>query len=93
MGPTAIRQRQASSCPRAAVAGPRGTASGPGAVERAALRIRRRAFAFLVVRPEATKTQVKRIQDWLMSHARELMAGVALFAGAYMVISGLVRLS
>ena len=50
-------------------------------------------FAFLVVRPEATKTRVKRVQDWLMSHARELMAGVALFAGAYMVISGLVRLS
>jgi hypothetical protein len=50
-------------------------------------------FVFLVVRPEATKTQVKRVQDWLMSHARELMAGVALFAGAYMVISGLIRLS
>ena len=50
-------------------------------------------FVFLVVRPEATKTRVKRVQDWLMSHARELMAGVALFAGAYMVISGLVRLS
>jgi len=38
-------------------------------------------FLFLVVRPEATKTQVKRVQDWLMSHARVLMAGVALFAG------------
>jgi hypothetical protein len=50
-------------------------------------------FLFLVVRPEATKTRVKRAQDWLMSHARELMAGVALFAGAYMVISGLVRLT
>ena len=50
-------------------------------------------FLFLVVRPEATKTQVKRVQDWLMSHARELMAGVALFAGGYMVISGLVRLT
>jgi hypothetical protein len=50
-------------------------------------------FVFLVVRPEATKAQVRRAQDWLMSHARELMAGVALFAGAYMVISGLVRLS
>jgi hypothetical protein len=50
-------------------------------------------FVFLVVRPEATKTQVKRVQDWLMSHARELMAGVALFAGGYMVISGLVRLT
>ena len=49
-------------------------------------------FVFLVVRPEATKTQVKRAQGWLMSHARQLMAGVALFAGGYMVISGLVRL-
>jgi hypothetical protein len=50
-------------------------------------------FVLLVVRPEATKTRVKRVQDWLMGHARELMAGVALFAGGYMVISGLVRLS
>jgi hypothetical protein len=49
-------------------------------------------FAFLVTRPEATKTQLKRAQDWLMSHARQLMAAVALFAGGYMVISGLVRL-
>jgi Sap, sulfolipid-1-addressing protein len=49
-------------------------------------------FVFLVVRPEATKAQVKRVQDWLMSHARELMAGVAMFAGAYMAISGLIRL-
>ena len=50
-------------------------------------------FVFLVVRPEATKAQVKRVQDWLMSHAPQLMAGVALFAGGYMVISGLIRLS
>ena len=28
-------------------------------------------FVFLVVRPEATKAQVKRAQDWLMSHARD----------------------
>lgn len=27
-----------------------------------------------------------------MSHARQLMAGVALFVGAYMVISSLTRL-
>ncbi len=27
-----------------------------------------------------------------MSHARQLMAAAALFVGAYMVISGLVRL-
>jgi hypothetical protein len=49
-------------------------------------------FAFLEFRPEGTKTQLQRFQDWLTSHARQLMAGVALFAGLYMAISGLVRL-
>jgi hypothetical protein len=49
-------------------------------------------FAFLVARPEATRVRLQRSQDWLMSHARQLMAGVALFVGAYMVVSGLVRL-
>jgi hypothetical protein len=49
-------------------------------------------FVFLVARPEATKAQLKRAQDWLMSHAQQLIAAVALFAGGYMVISGLVRL-
>jgi hypothetical protein len=49
-------------------------------------------FAFLVARPQATKAQLKHAQEWLMSHARQLMAAVALFAGGYMVISGLVRL-
>lgn len=49
-------------------------------------------FVFLVVKPEATKTQLERAQDWLISHARQLMAAVALFAGGYMAISGLARL-
>jgi hypothetical protein len=49
-------------------------------------------FAFLELRPEGTKVQLKRAQDWLTAHARELMAGVAIFAGLYMAISGLVRL-
>jgi Sap, sulfolipid-1-addressing protein len=49
-------------------------------------------FVFLVVRPEGTKAQLKRAQEWLMSHARQLMAAVALFVGSYMVISGLTRL-
>ena len=49
-------------------------------------------FAFLELRPEGTKAQLQRFQDWLTSHARQLMAGVALFAGAYMAISGLIRL-
>jgi Sap-like sulfolipid-1-addressing protein len=49
-------------------------------------------FAFLEFRPEATKARLLSAQDWLMSHARQLMAAVALFVGAYMVISGLGRL-
>jgi Sap, sulfolipid-1-addressing protein len=50
-------------------------------------------FVFLQFRPEATKARLLRSQEWLMSHARQLMAGVALFVGAYMVISALVRLT
>jgi hypothetical protein len=49
-------------------------------------------FVFLQFRPEATKARLQLAQAWLMSHARQLMAAVALFVGAYMVISGLVRL-
>ena len=49
-------------------------------------------LVFLVISPEGAQAQTKRAQDWLMSHARELIAGVILFVGAYMVINGLVRL-
>jgi hypothetical protein len=49
-------------------------------------------FVFLEIRPEATKARLQHIQKWLMSHALQLMAGVAMFVGAYMAISGLVRL-
>jgi hypothetical protein len=49
-------------------------------------------FAFLVFRPEGTKARLQHAQDWLMSHARQLMAAVAIFVGAYTAISGLVRL-
>lgn len=48
-------------------------------------------FAFLVARPEGTRKRLDAL-DWLMSHARQLMAAVAMFVGAYMAISGLVRL-
>ena len=41
----------------------------------------------------ATKALLKNIQDWLMNHARQLMAYTALILGAYLAISGLVRLS
>jgi hypothetical protein len=49
-------------------------------------------FVFLLARPAATRTQTRRAQNWLMGHARQLMAAVALFVGGYMAISGLVRL-
>ena len=50
-------------------------------------------FAFLELRPEATKARLKRSQIWLVSHAKQLMVAVALLLGAYLTISALVRLS
>jgi hypothetical protein len=50
-------------------------------------------FAFLELRPEATKAALKNAQDWLLGHARQLMAYTALILGAYLAISALVRLS
>jgi hypothetical protein len=50
-------------------------------------------FAFLELRPEATKALLKHSQDWLLSHALQLMASVALLLGAYLAVSGLVRLT
>lgn len=50
-------------------------------------------FAFLELRPEATKAFLKRAQDWLKGHVLQLMVGIALALGAYLTISALVRLS
>ncbi len=50
-------------------------------------------FAFLELRPEATKAQLRRAQDWLLGHAFQLMVGIALALGVYLTISGLIRLS
>ncbi len=50
-------------------------------------------FAFLELRPEATKALLKQSQDWLLSHALQLMATIALLLGAYLAVSGLIRLS
>jgi hypothetical protein len=50
-------------------------------------------FAFLELRPEATKERLKRSQLWLLSHAKQLMVAIALLLGAYLTISGLVRLT
>ena len=50
-------------------------------------------FAFLELRPEATKAALKNAQDWLLGHARQLMAYTALILGAYLAISAVVRLA
>ena len=50
-------------------------------------------FAFLELRPEATKALLKHSQDWLLSHALQLMATIALLLGAYLAVSGLIRLT
>jgi uncharacterized oligopeptide transporter (OPT) family protein len=48
-------------------------------------------FAFLMSRPQGTEQALKRFEHWLSSHQRQIAAGVCLLAGAYMMISGLVR--
>jgi hypothetical protein len=50
-------------------------------------------FAFLELRPEATRARLSSAQAWLLGHARQLMAYTALILGAYLVVSGLVHLS
>jgi hypothetical protein len=50
-------------------------------------------FTFLELRPEATKAALKNAQDWLLGHARRLMAYTAMILGAYLTISALVRLA
>ncbi len=50
-------------------------------------------FAFLVARPEGVKAAVERFRVWLFKHALQVVGAVALVAGGYMVISGLLRLS
>jgi hypothetical protein len=50
-------------------------------------------FVFLELRPEATKRTLKSTHDWLLGHARQLMAYTALILGAYLTISALIRLA
>src|SRR5690348_8437101 len=50
-------------------------------------------FVSLELWPEATKARLKTTQDWLLGHARQLMAYTALVLGAYLAVSALVRLS
>ena len=49
-------------------------------------------FAFLELRPEATKAFLKRSQQWLAGHTRQLIAYTAMILGAYLAVSALVRL-
>jgi hypothetical protein len=48
-------------------------------------------FAFLMARPQGAEDALKRFEHWLTSHEPQIIAGVCLLAGAYMVITGLVR--
>jgi Sap-like sulfolipid-1-addressing protein len=50
-------------------------------------------FAFLELRPEATKARLKSAQSWLLGHAQRLIVAVALLLGVYLTVSALVRLS
>ena len=50
-------------------------------------------FAFLQLRPEATKAALRNSQAWLLGHARPLMAYTALILGAYLTISALAGLA
>ena len=48
-------------------------------------------LVFLCFRPEATERNLRATTSWLASHARQLVAWVAIVVGTYMVIDGLVR--
>ena len=48
--------------------------------------------AFLAATPERTMTATRHFKDGLSRHAREIRAALALLAGGYMVISGILRL-
>ncbi len=49
-------------------------------------------WAFLEIWPEGTAALLRRSQAWLGSHARQLLAWIAVLLGAYLVISALIRL-
>ena len=50
-------------------------------------------FTFLELRPEGTKAALRNTQEWLLGHARQLMAYTALVLGGYLTISALARLA
>jgi len=50
-------------------------------------------FGLILARPEGTVDAITRFKDWIFSHERQIAASVALLAGGYMVISGVLRVS
>jgi Sap, sulfolipid-1-addressing protein len=50
-------------------------------------------YAFLELRPEATKALLKSAQNWLTGHVHQLIAYVCLILGAYLTVSALVQLA
>ena len=49
-------------------------------------------FIFLELRPARTTAMLERSQGWLLIHAKQVIAWIAVLLGAYLVISALVRL-
>jgi len=50
-------------------------------------------FGLILARPEGTVDAITRFKDWIFSHERQIAASVALLAGGYMMISGVLRVS
>ncbi len=50
-------------------------------------------FAFLEIRPAGTTARLERSQSWMLAHARQVIAWIVVLLGAYLLISGLVRLA
>jgi uncharacterized RDD family membrane protein YckC len=48
-------------------------------------------FGLLLVRPQGTEETIRRFKDSIVSHERQIAAVVALLAGAFMVITGTLR--
>lgn len=49
-------------------------------------------FGFVAASPAGAERVIRRFEGWLSSHERQIAAAVALIAGGYMAVSGLVRL-
>ena len=50
-------------------------------------------FLFLELRPASTTATLERSQSWLLAHAKQVIAWMAVLLGGYLLISALVRLA